>query len=371
MEISIHDLHWMLKNNLDVTIIDIREKNEIDTGYIKGALFIPYEALEKKAEELIRKKENPVIVYCGFGIKSLDAVRILRKLGFEKAMSLKEGFEGWRANGYEVEGDSRLTKDQLLRYSRHILLKEIGLEGQLRLLNSKVLIVGAGGLGSPCSLYLAASGVGTIGIVDNDVVDISNLQRQIIHRTEDAGRPKVESARRTIEALNPDVKILTYRERLTKEVAKDIIKDYEIVIDGSDNFPTKYLINDICFFSQIPDVFGGVFQFEGQISIFYPHGGGPCLRCMFPKPPPPHAIPSCSEVGILGVVPGIIGTLQALETIKMLLGIGEPLIGRFLSFNALNMNTTIFKVNKNPSCELCGERATIKEPEEYVQYCEG
>jgi molybdopterin/thiamine biosynthesis adenylyltransferase/rhodanese-related sulfurtransferase len=369
-DISIHDVRKMMNNGRRLVLLDIREKQELETGYIRGAVFIPYDQVEKKIEDLIKDKDVPIIVYCGFGIKSLDAGRILKRLGYKEVYTMKEGFEGWRASGYEVEGDSRLSKEQIARYSRHILLREIGVEGQLKLLRSKVLIVGAGGLGSPCALYLAAAGVGAIGIIDHDVVDVSNLQRQIIHRTEDVGRPKVESAKEAIKRLNPDVEVITYSERLSKENGWEIFQDYDLVIDGSDNFPTKYLINDLCFFLGLPDVFGGVFQFDGQISVFYPKAGGPCLRCFFPEPPPQGFVPSCSEAGILGVVPGLIGVLQAQEAIKVLLKIGEPLIGRFVSFDALRMETLSFSISKNPVCPLCGENPRITGLEEYSDRCE-
>lgn len=369
-EISIYQLRQILERGQEVKIIDIREKHEFDTGCLPGALFVPIELLEKEAQRIIGDRDTPVVVYCRFGIKSLDAARMLKKLGYENVMSLREGFEGWLAQGFEIVGDSRLSLDQLQRYNRHILLREIGVEGQLKLLNSKVLIVGAGGLGSPCALYLAASGIGTIGIIDDDVVDVSNLQRQVIHRTEDVGRPKVESAKRSIKALNPDVNVLTYKERLTKDKALEIIRNYDIVIDGSDNFPTKYLLNDASYFAGVPDIFAGVFQFEGQISIFDPRNGGPCLRCIFPNPPPVGAVASCREAGILGVVPGILGIFQALEAIKMILGVGNPLKGKFLVFNALEMNTMVFNVRKNPSCKLCGNEPEIQELEEYPDYCE-
>ncbi|MCX7857867.1 MAG: molybdopterin-synthase adenylyltransferase MoeB [Deltaproteobacteria bacterium] len=369
-EISIHQLAEVLKREKDFLLIDIREKSEIQTGYLKGALFIAPDEILEKVTEMGIDGERPLILYCGFGIKSLDVGRKLKKHGYKNVYTLREGFEGWRAAGYEFSGDAQFSPEQLTRYSRHILLKEIGIEGQRRLIQSKILIVGAGGLGSPSALYLAAAGAGTIGIIDHDVVDLSNLQRQVIHTTDRVGLPKVESARETLKKLNPDVNIITYNERLSKENGLRIFSGYDIVIDGSDNFPTKFLINDLAFFTGIPYVFGGVFQFEGQISLFHPHGGGPCLRCVFPNPPPQGVVPSCSEVGILGVVPGLIGVLQAQECIKVLLGIGDPLIGRFLNFDALRTSFVTFTVKKNSSCSLCGENPTIKKIEESEQFCE-
>ncbi|MCS7137249.1 MAG: molybdopterin-synthase adenylyltransferase MoeB [Deltaproteobacteria bacterium] len=369
-EISIHELAKILKSGNELVLIDIREKEEIQTGYLKGAIFLSQEEIPERIVEMGIDLETPLIVYCGFGIKSLDAGRKLKRLGYKRVYTLREGFEGWRAAGYEFSGDAQFSPEQLTRYSRHILLKEVGIEGQRRLLQSKVLIVGAGGLGSPAALYLAAAGVGTIGIIDHDVVDLSNLQRQVIHTTQRVGVPKVESARETLKNLNPDVRIITYNERLSKENGLRIFSSYDLVIDGSDNFPTKFLINDLAYFSGIPYVFGGVFQFEGQISVFHPHAGGPCLRCVFPKPPPQGVVPSCSEVGILGVVPGLIGILQAQESIKVLLGIGDPLIGRFLNFDALRTNILTFTIRKNPSCNLCGENPSITGIEEAEEVCE-
>lgn len=369
-EISIHQVADMLRKKSNVVLIDIREKQELETGYIDGAIFVPPEHIGEKVLSLGIDKDSTIVVYCGFGIKSLDAARVLKMLGYNNVFTLKEGFEGWRAAGYEFSGDARLSKEKLTRYSRHILLSEIGIEGQKKLLQSRVLIVGAGGLGSPSSLYLAAAGVGTIGIVDHDVVDLSNLQRQVIHTTESIGKPKVESAKETLSKINPEVRIVTYNERLSKENGPKIFSHYDLVIDGSDNFPTKFLINDLCFFLKIPYVFGGVFQFEGQITVFHPHRGGPCLRCLFPKPPPQGLVPSCSEAGILGVVPGFIGVLQAQEAIKVLLHIGEPLIGRFLNIDALRMNVVSMRVTKNSSCPLCGENPVIKELQESEFFCD-
>lgn len=369
-DLSIHEIHSMMRNGKRFVFLDIRERQEIETGYIKGAIFLPLERVEKEIENILPYKEIPIVVYCGFGIKSIDVAKALKEKGYKYVYSMREGFEGWRAFGYEIEADTRLSKERLFRYSRHILLKEIGIEGQLKLLGSKVLIVGAGGLGSPAALYLAAAGIGTIGLIDDDVVDLSNLQRQIIHSTETVGKPKVESAKERIEKLNPDCNVVIYKERLGKENGFKIFEGYDCIIDGSDNFATKYLVNDLCYFFGIPDVFGGVFQFDGQISVFYPKANGPCLRCFFPEPPPQNLLPSCSEVGILGVVPGYIGVLQALEAIKLILGIGQPLIGRFFTFDALTMNVSIFSLKRNPLCPLCGEEPKIKDIEEYADFCE-
>ncbi len=275
-----------------VALLDIREKEEIALGYIQGAFFLPQGRLNHEVESLLPDKDVPIVVYCAGGIRSLAATKLMREKGYSHVYSMTKGINGWKEAGYQVAADSDLTPDQLSRYSRHLLLKEVGIEGQKRLINAKVLLVGAGGLGCPAGLYLAAAGVGTLGIIDSDKVELSNLQRQVLHRTCDVGRPKTESAKETLGGINPDVRVVTYPERLTSENAMGIFKNYDIVIDGSDNFPTKYLVNDAAFFAGKPYVYGGVFQFEGQVSVFHPEEGGPCLRCLFPVPPPPGLVPS-------------------------------------------------------------------------------
>jgi adenylyltransferase/sulfurtransferase len=291
-EISIEETHRFIQNGDRIILLDVREEEEIGLGYIKGAIFIPMNELEEKAETLLSEKDIPIVVYCAVGIRSLTATKILKKMGCTTVFSMAKGIEAWEAAGFEVVADSKLTSDQLTRYSRNILLKEVGMEGQIQLLKAKVLLVGAGGLGCPAGLYLAAAGVGTLGIIDSDTVDLSNLQRQILHSTYDVGRPKTESAKDAISLINPGVKVITYQERLTPQNALEIFKDFDIVLDGSDNFPTKYLVNDACYFTGKPNVYGGVFQFEGQVSVFFPKEGGPCLRCLFPEPPPPGLVPS-------------------------------------------------------------------------------
>ncbi len=266
----------------------------------------------------------------------------------------------------------KFTEEQIKRYARHIILPEVGGKGQEKLLNSKVLVIGAGGLGSPAVLYLAAAGVGTIGIVDFDVVDFSNLQRQVIHNTERVGTPKVESAKKTVEMLNPDVKVITYNTRISKENIMDIIKDYDLVLDGTDNFPTRFLINDACYFAGKPLVSAAMLRFEGQVSVFdyRRKEESPCYRCLFPEPPPPGLVPSCQEAGILGSIGGIMGCIQATEAIKLLLDIGEPLVGKLLIMDALSMDFRKVKLRKDPSCPLCSEKAVIKELVEYEQVCD-
>ncbi len=291
-EISVEEGHRLIQREGDVVLLDIREEDEIAQGYIEGATFIPQSRLEEQVETSLPDKRVPVVVYCAGGIRSLPAAKMLREKGYTKVFSMAKGFNGWRTAGYDIVSDSELTPDQLTRYSRHLLLKEVGTEGQSLLLNAKVLLVGAGGLGCPAGLYLAAAGVGTLGIIDSDTVDLTNLQRQVLHKTSDVGRPKTESAKETIGRMNPDIKVVTYQERLTAQNALDIFGGYDIIVDGSDNFPTKYLVNDACFFAGKPYVYGGVFQFEGQASVFFPKDGGPCLRCLFPEPPPPGLVPS-------------------------------------------------------------------------------
>lgn len=292
LEISVEETHELIGKKEPIILLDIREKEEIALGYIKGATFIPQGLLKEKAEQVLPDKNVPIVVYCAGGIRSLAATKMLKEKGYTQVFSMAKGINGWKEVGYEIVSDSELTPEQLTRYSRHLLLKEVGLEGQIRLLKSKVLLVGAGGLGCPAGLYLAAAGVGTLGIIDSDRVDLTNLQRQVLHGVADVGRPKAESARDSIQRINPDVKVITYQERLTSENALEIFPNYDIIVDGSDNFPTKYLVNDAAFFAEKPYVYGGVFQFEGQASVFFPKEGGPCLRCLFPEPPPPGLVPS-------------------------------------------------------------------------------
>jgi len=291
-EISVEETHQLLQKKEPIVLLDIREKEEIALGYIEGTTFLPQGLLKEKVESLLPDKNVPVVVYCAGGIRSLAEAKLMRERGYAHVFSMAKGINGWKEAGHDVVSDSELTPDQLTRYSRHLMLKEVGMEGQIQLLKAKVLLVGAGGLGCPAGLYLAAAGVGNIGIIDSDKVDLTNLQRQILHGLADVGRPKTESAKEAIHRINPDVKVVTYQERLTPQNALEIFQEYDIIIDGSDNFPTKYLVNDASFFTGKPYVYGGVFQFEGQASVFFPKEGGPCLRCFFPEPPPPGLVPS-------------------------------------------------------------------------------
>jgi molybdopterin/thiamine biosynthesis adenylyltransferase/rhodanese-related sulfurtransferase len=352
-------------------VLDVREQDEWDEGHIPGAVHIPRGHLESRIERLAPDAARPVVVYCSQGNRSVFAAKTLEELGYEDVVSLAGGFTDWKRNGFPVQLQAGLDAPRRARYSRHLLIPEVGEEGQLKLLDSKVLLIGAGGLGSPASLYLAAAGVGRIGIVDADVVDESNLQRQIVHSTESLGEPKVESAKRTIEALNPDVDVVAYKERLTSENIERILADgWDVIVDGADNFPTRYLVNDASVWHKIPVVHGSIYRFEGQVTVFKPHEG-PCYRCLFPTPPPPELAPSCAEGGVLGVLPGVIGSLQASEALKLALGIGEPLVGRLLLFDALAATFDEVKLRRDPDCPVCGEHPTITEYVDYVEFCAG
>jgi molybdopterin/thiamine biosynthesis adenylyltransferase/rhodanese-related sulfurtransferase len=352
-------------------VLDVREQDEWDEGHIAGALHVPRGHLESRIERLAPDTSRPVVVYCSAGNRSAFAAKTLSELGYEDVVSLAGGFTDWKRNGFPVQLQAGLDAQRRTRYSRHLLIPEVGEEGQLKLLDSKVLLVGAGGLGSPASLYLGAAGVGRIGIVDADVVDESNLQRQIVHSTESLGEPKVESAKRAVEALNPDVEVVAYKERLTSENIERILADgWDVIVDGADNFPTRYLVNDASVWHDIPVVHGSIYRFEGQVTVFKPQQG-PCYRCLFPTPPPPELAPSCAEGGVLGVLPGVIGSLQASEALKLALGIGEPLIGRLLLFDALTATFDEVKLRRDPDCPVCGEQPTITEYVDYVEFCAG
>jgi molybdopterin/thiamine biosynthesis adenylyltransferase/rhodanese-related sulfurtransferase len=355
----------------DPLIVDVRERDEWDEGHIPGAIHIPRGNLESRIESAERDRTRQIVVYCAVGARSAFAARTLEELGYDDVVSLAGGFTDWKRNGFPVDLASGLDAPKRARYSRHLLIPEVGEQGQLKLLDSKVLLIGAGGLGSPASLYLAAAGVGRIGIVDADVVDESNLQRQIVHSTERLGEAKVQSAKRTIEALNPDVQVVGYEERLTSENVERILADgWDVIVDGADNFPTRYLVNDASVWHGIPVVHGSIYRFEGQVTVFKP-GAGPCYRCLFPAPPPPELAPSCAEGGVLGVLPGIIGSLQANEALKLALGIGDPLVGRLLLFDALAAEFNEVAIRRDPECPVCGEQPSITEYIDYVEFCAG
>ena len=352
----------------DVQLADVREKDEWDAGHLPGAVHVPKSYLEQWAEDRIPDKTKTTVLYCAGGVRSVMAADTLGKLGYTNLISMSGGFNRWKDSGMATVTPESFTPEQAQRYSRHLLIPEVGEAGQHKLLNSKVLLIGAGGLGSPSAYYLAAAGVGQLGIVDSDVVDQSNLQRQILHSTDRLGQPKALSAKQTLEALNPDVKVVPYQERLTSENIDRIIAGYDVVIDGADNFPTRYLLNDASVKHGIPVVHGSIYRFEGQITVFKPQAG-PCYRCLFPTPPPPEMAPSCAEAGVLGVLPGVIGSLQANEAIKLLLGIGEPLVGRYLLFDALDASFREVKLRRDPACPVCGENPTITDYIDYEGFC--
>jgi molybdopterin/thiamine biosynthesis adenylyltransferase/rhodanese-related sulfurtransferase len=349
--------------------IDVRETEEWQEGHIPGAVHVPRGNLESRIEGAVPDKSTPVVLYCAAGNRSAFSAKTLAELGYSDVHSLAGGFTDWKRNGYEITMPRTLSPEKRTRYSRHLLIPEVGEEGQLKLLDSRVLLIGAGGLGSPASLYLAAAGVGRIGIVDADIVDETNLQRQVAHSLETLGTPKVDSAKRSIQALNPDVDVVTYRERLTSENVDRILGDgWDVIVDGADNFPTRYLVNDASVWHDIPVVHGSIYRFEGQVTVFKPHEG-PCYRCLFPEPPPPELAPSCAEGGVLGVLPGIIGSLQTSEALKLAIGIGEPLIGRLLLFDALTTEFNEVKIDRRPDCPVCGDNPTITEYIDYVEFC--
>jgi molybdopterin/thiamine biosynthesis adenylyltransferase/rhodanese-related sulfurtransferase len=342
----------------NATFLDIRELEEFEQGMIPGAVFIPRGHLESKVENQLTDRSRTVIIYCASGVRSVFAAKTLEELGYTDVVSMAGGFQRWKDQGRPWITPATLTPEQRNRYHRHILLPEVGEDGQQKLLESSVLLLGAGGLGSPAALYLAAAGVGTLGIVDMDVVDASNLQRQILHNMERIGDRKVDSAKKTLTALNPDVNVVTHDVRFGADNILEIMDGYDVVVDGTDNFPTRYLLNDASLLKRIPVVHGSIFRFEGQVTVFDPYNG-PCYRCLLPEPPPPELAPSCAEAGVLGVLPGIVGSIQALEAIKLLLDLGDPLRGRLLAYDALEQSFRTFKVRRDPKCPACGENANI------------
>ncbi len=337
-----------------LVVVDVREADEYDQGAIPGARFLPRGVLERDIATVVSDPETPVVLYCAGGNRSALAAVALLEMGYRTVYSMTGGFDRWKAEGLPWGDPTGLTTDQLSRYARHVRLPEVGEEGQLALLGARVLLVGAGGLGSPAALYLAAAGVGTLGVVDDDLVDTSNLQRQVLHNIDRVGMPKVDSARESLLALNPDVKVEAHQVRLTAANALEIMDGYDVVVDGGDNFPTRYLINDASLHLRVPVVHGSIFRFEGQASVFVPYEG-PCYRCLHPLPPPPELAPSCAEAGVLGVLPGVVGSIQAMETIKLLLGIGETLAGRLLVYDALEQDFTTVNVSRDPACPACAD----------------
>lgn len=351
----------------EVVVLDVRESDEFEQGAIPGAILTPRGLLESAVAGHVPDPETEVVLYCAGGARSALAAKTLEDMGYRNVWSLEGGFTRWKQEGLPWKPPDSLTQDQRSRYSRHTLLREVGEEGQSRLLDSKVLLIGAGGLGSPAAIYLAAAGVGTIGIVDDDVVDMSNLQRQVLHNLDRIGQSKVDSARETITALNPDVKVEAHHVRLRADNVLDILADYDVIVDGGDNFPTRYLLNDASLHLRKPVVHGSIFRFEGQVSVFHPYVG-PCYRCQYRQPPPPELAPSCAEAGVFGVLPGIVGSIQAVEAIKLLLGIGETLVGRLLTYDALTQEFLDLELRRDPDCPACRDESS---PPRLVDYDAG
>jgi molybdopterin/thiamine biosynthesis adenylyltransferase/rhodanese-related sulfurtransferase len=376
-QVGLDELKRRLEAGEKITLVDVREKEEWRAGYIPGAISLPRAHLESQAEQKLPDKNAHIVAYCAGGTRSALAAATLQDFGYTHVETANPGFVRWKDLNYPMELPAALTEAQRDRYSRHILLPEVGEAGQAKLLKSKVLLLGAGGLGSPAMMYLAAAGVGTLGVVDADVVDASNLQRQIVHATSRVGMPKVESAAHFVSELNPDVKVVPHKERLTSANVERIFADYEVVVDGTDNFPTRYLVNDASVFMGKPIVHGSIFRFDGQVTTFMsPNAAkklgveaGPCYRCLYPEPPPPHLAPSCQEAGVLGILCGIVGTVQATEAIKILLGKGTTLAGRLLTYDSLKMKFRELKLRRAPDCPVCGPKPTITSYIDYEGFC--
>ncbi len=368
-EIMADEVHALQKAGKEFALIDVREPDEFRGGYIPGAEHVSRGFLELKIEQAVPGRETPIVAYCAGGVRSLLAGQVLQEMGYRDVRSMAGGYGKWKDLGLPVQVDKQMSTEQLNRYSRHFLLSQIGERGQAKLLESKVLLIGAGGLGSPTGLYLTAAGVGTIGIVDMDVVDMSNLQRQILHTNDRVGTSKVESARATLAALNPDVNIITHEARITRENALDILEGYDVIVNGADNFPTRYLVNDACVFLGKPIVDASIFKFEGQATVYHSAEGGPCYRCLYPEPPPPGMVPSCQDAGVLGSLCGTMGSIQATETVKLLVGFGEPLIGKLLMYDAQKSQFRTLKVRRDPGCPVCGDSPTITELIDYEFFC--
>lgn len=374
-EMTPQELHQRTADGEQFTVVDIRERDEFVQGHLPAATFVPRGFLELRIEQVEPDRDVPVVLYCAGGVRSALAARNLKEMGYANVISLIGGFNGWKNASLPFTVPTVLNEEQRVRYSRHTLLNEVGEAGQIKLLNAKVLLIGAGGLGSPAAMYLAAAGVGTLGIVDFDTVDVSNLQRQLLHGNKDVGKPKVESAAARIADINPDVKVVGYQEPITSYNAFDIIRDYDVVLNGSDNFPTRYLVNDACHMLGKPLVDASIFMFEGQVTVYQPAApelgveGGPCYRCLYPDPPPPGEVPSCAEAGVLGVLPGIVGSMQAVEAVKLIIGAGEPLVGKLLMIDTLDQSYRTLNVQRDATCPLCGDHPTVTELIDYEHFC--
>jgi molybdopterin/thiamine biosynthesis adenylyltransferase/rhodanese-related sulfurtransferase len=364
-EVDPREVHDRLRaNGRGVVVVDVREAEEFAAGHIPGAVHVPRSYLETRIEGAVADRDRSIVLYCASGNRSAFAAHTLtEQLGYRDVASMTGGITLWKDRGYEVEVPRSLTADQRERYSRHLLIPEVGLEGQQKLLDARVLLLGAGGLGSPVALYLAAAGVGTIGVVDDDEVDLSNLQRQVIHTTDRLGVPKVDSAEETMRAINPEIQVVKHKTRLESENAVELLEGWDVIVDGADNFPTRYLLNDASVRLRIPVVSASILGFDGQLSVFAPYEG-PCYRCLYPAPPPAELAPSCGANGVLGVLPGTMGLLQATEVIKLIIGAGEPLIGRLLLYEALGATFTELKVHRDPDCPICARDPESISPDE-------
>ncbi len=368
-EITPDEVVELQSSGKSFALIDVREPDEYRGGFIPGAEHVSRGFLELKIEQVVPERETPIVAYCAGGVRSLLAAQVLKTMGYGDVQSMSGGYSKWKDLGHPVQVDKQMSTEQLDRYSRHFLLGQIGEKGQAKLLEAKVLLIGAGGLGSPTGLYLTAMGVGTIGIVDMDVVDMSNLQRQIIHNNDRVGTSKVESAKITLTALNPDVNVITHEVRIDRTNALDLLAQYDIIVNGADNFPTRYLVNDACVFLGKPIVDASIFKFEGQATVYDSAGGGPCYRCLYPEPPPPGMVPSCQDAGVLGSLCGTMGSIQATEVAKLIVGFGEPLVGKLLMYDALKSQFRILKARRDPSCPVCGDNPTITELIDYEFFC--
>jgi sulfur-carrier protein adenylyltransferase/sulfurtransferase len=376
-EVSLDEIKRRLDAKEPYTLVDVREKEEYRAGFIPGAVSIPRGFLEQQVESRLPDKSARIVAYCAGGTRSALAAKTLAELGYTNVETANPGFVRWKDLRYPIETPPQLNEAQRDRYSRHLLLPEVGEVGQSKLLKSKVLLIGAGGLGSPAALYLAAAGVGTLGIVDADVVDASNLQRQVLHATSRVGQPKVDSAANVLKDLNPDVKVVSFKERVDSSNVDRIFAEFDVIVDGTDNFPTRYLVNDASVFLGKPVVHGSIFRFDGQLTTFVPDkaaaklgiAAGPCYRCLYPEPPPPHLAPSCQEAGVLGILPGVIGVLQATEAVKLLLHRGDALVGRLLTYDSLKMKFRELRLRRDPECPVCGPKPTITKYIDYEGFC--
>ena len=368
--ISVEVAQTRLNNEADLILLDVREREIFAEGYIPGAENVPRGFLELQIEGISNDRSRAILLY-GDEDQSPLATRDLINMGYENVAYIEGGVDAWQSTGLKTAKDRPLTKAETFRYARHLLVPEVGERGQGKLLDASVLLIGAGGLGSPAAYYLAAAGIGTVGIVDADVVDLSNLQRQILHGTSDVGRPKVVSAYEKLKDINPGCNVIPHQIYLTSDNVMEVIEPYDIVINGCDNFPTRYLINDACVFTGKPIVDGSIFRFDGQVTIFPCDKEGPCYRCLYPEPPPAEMAPSCAEAGVLGVLPGTVGLIQATEVVKLILDAGDPLIGRLLMFDALQMSFKNFNIRRDVNCPVCGDNAQITELIDYVAFCSG